>query len=84
MRALLLYLAALLVASVIVETLSAPTAAAIPRCTNTSPTTTQCEGPGNAQINTSPGVTGYNGPFFGWPWLSNGVTLSIGGSGGPR
>jgi hypothetical protein len=83
MRALLLYPAALLVAGAIAEVFSAPTAAAIPQCTNTTPTTTQCERPGNAQINTSPGVTGFSGPFFGWPWLFSGTTISIGGPGGP-
>jgi hypothetical protein len=60
---------------------AAPTAAAVPVCTNTGPTTTQCERPGNAQINTSPGVTANDYPF-GWPWWNTGgITISLGGLG---
>jgi hypothetical protein len=45
---------------------SSTTAAAASECTNPTPTTTQCQNPGNVQINTSPGVT--TSPFMGWPW----------------
>jgi hypothetical protein len=55
-------------------------AAAIPDCTNTGPTTTQCERPGNAQINTSPGYNTYDNYPWGFPWGS-GITISLGGWG---
>jgi hypothetical protein len=82
MRAPLLYLALLLTVGFLVSAVRAPTAAATPQCTNTTPTTTQCERPGNAQINTSPGVTASNYPF-GWPWWGwgSGITISLGGLG---
>jgi hypothetical protein len=54
----------------------APIAAATPQCTYTTPTTTQCERPGNAQINTSPPVN-YN-DTWGWPWWGWGGGISIG------
>jgi hypothetical protein len=62
----------------------APSAQAAPKCTNTTPTTTQCERPGNAQINTSPGNYGYyNGPFPEFPWypwgFGPGITIGLGG-----
>jgi hypothetical protein len=61
----------------------APAATALPQCTNTNATTTQCERPGNAQINTSPGPynNGYTGPFpeFPWyPWGFSGIGIGIG------
>ena len=78
MRALLLYLTTLFVAVVLLGAVSTATAAAVPQCTNTTPTTTLCERPGNAQINTSPGVT--NDGFWGWPWWgSTGITIDLGG-----
>jgi hypothetical protein len=43
----------------------APVAAATPECTNTGPTTTQCETNGSAQIVTSPPLTNYN-QWGGW------------------
>jgi hypothetical protein len=60
----------------------APVAAALPECTNTTPTTIQCQKPGNAQINTSPPTYGYVGPYpeFPWfPWGIGGVSIGIGG-----
>ena len=58
---------------------AAAPAAAVPECTNTGPTTTQCQTPGNAQINTSPGVSPNDYPF-GWPWwgLGSGISISLG------
>lgn len=47
----------------------APAAGALPRCINTTPTTTQCERGTHVQINTAPNVVVDNGPFFGQPWL---------------
>jgi len=68
-------------AAIVMAMVSAPAATAIPECTNTGPTTTQCERPGNVQINTSPSVTTYNYPF-GWPWWNGGgITISLGGLG---
>ena len=62
--------------------LPAPTAAAVPQCTNTGPSTTQCERPGNAQINTSPNPATVNSFPWGWPWWgSTGITIGIGGFG---
>ncbi len=59
---------------------AATPAAAVPDCTNTGPTTTQCERPGNAQINTSPGYNTYDNYPWGFPW-GPGITISLGGLG---
>ena len=64
-------------AGVVVGVAAAAPAAAIPECTNTGPTTTQCERPGNAQINTAPPYINNNYPF-GWPFWGWGGGLSIG------
>jgi hypothetical protein len=62
--------------------LAAPTASAVPECTNTGPSTTQCERPGNAQINTSPNPATADNYPWGWPWWgSTGLTIGIGGIG---
>jgi hypothetical protein len=45
--------------------LLAPTAAAAPDCTQTTPTTTQCQTPGHSQIVTSPPAMNTN-PW--WPY----------------
>lgn len=47
---------------------AAPAASAAPQCTNTGPTTTQCESNGNSQIVTSPPLTN-NYPYYGFPIL---------------
>ena len=76
-RPLLPYLATILAWAYIepiVVIASSTTAAAMSECTNPTPTTTQCESPGNVQINTSPGVT--TSPFMGWPWwYGPGITV---------
>lgn len=80
MAALQFYTPAIIVSGLIAAILSAPPAAALPQCTNTGPTTTQCERPGNAQINTSPS-TPSTYPW-GWPWWGGGgLTIGIGGIG---
>jgi hypothetical protein len=81
MRTKLIYLVSLLAAGFLLCVLSPAMAFALPQCTNTSPTTTQCERPGNTQINTSPGVTGNN--WGGWPWWGwgSGITIGLGGFG---
>jgi hypothetical protein len=66
-------------AGVVAGIASAAPAGALPECTNTSVTTTQCERPGNAQINTGP-------PFINdypqaWPFWGNGISISLGGLG---
>jgi hypothetical protein len=62
---------------------TAAPAAAIPQCTNTGPTTTQCERPGNAQVSTAPPYNSYNDfPYGGFPWGGGGITISLGGLGG--
>jgi hypothetical protein len=75
-RSKLLHVATVFVVGVSVATLSAlsmPTAQAVPECTNTNSTTTQCEGPGNAQINTTPNpATAEN---YQWPWWDEGVII---------
>jgi hypothetical protein len=78
MRVPLLYLALLVTVGFLVSVVHAPIAGAVPNCRNTTPTTTQCERPGNAQINTSPGVN--NNYPFGWPWWGwgSGVTIGLG------
>jgi len=69
-------------AAAIVCVLPVPTAAAVPQCTYTGPSTTQCERPGNAQINTSPNPATADNYPWGWPWWgSTGITLGIGGFG---
>lgn len=65
-------------AAVAVAVASASRAAAVPDCTNTGPTTTQCERPGNAQINTSPGYSTYNPGGF--P-LGPAISINLGGLG---
>ncbi|WP_102143312.1 hypothetical protein [Mycobacterium hubeiense] len=55
--------------------LFAPVAAAVPECTNTGPTTTQCETNGSTQIITSPPAMNYN-PWFGTPF--GGIVFGIG------
>lgn len=67
-------------AGVVAAVAAAGRAAAVPECTNTGPTTTQCERPGNAQINTSPGYNTYDNYPWGFPWGS-GITISLGGLG---
>jgi hypothetical protein len=67
-------------AGVVLGIVAAAPANAVPECTNTSPTTTQCERPGNAQVSTAPPYT-TNYPF-GWPfWGSGGITFGLGGLG---
>ncbi len=67
-------------AGVVFGIVAAAPAGAVPVCTNTTPTTTQCERPGNAQVSTAPPYT-TNYPF-GWPfWGSGGVTIGLGGRG---
>ena len=66
-------------AGVVVGIAVAAPAAALPVCTNTNPTTTQCERPGNAQVATSPP---YNTNYpFGWPFWGSGITIGLGGIG---
>jgi hypothetical protein len=59
---------------------TAAPAAAVPDCTNTGPTTTQCERPGNAQITTGPPYNTNDYPM-GWPFWGSGITISLGGLG---
>jgi hypothetical protein len=59
---------------------AAPAAAVPPQCTNTGPTTTQCQTNGSTQINTSPGVN--NNYPFGWPFWGSGISMSLGGGRG--
>jgi hypothetical protein len=54
----------------------APVAVAAPNCTNTGPTTTQCETPGHSQIITSPPANNYS-PWYGWPY-GGGIVLDLG------
>jgi hypothetical protein len=77
MRIPLLYLALLLTVGFFVSVVHAPSAGAAPQCTYTTPTTTQCERPGNAQINTAPPYNNNNYPF-GWPFWGWGGGLTIG------
>jgi hypothetical protein len=67
-------------AGAVVAVAVAPSAAALPQCTNTGPTTTLCERPGNAQINTGPPYNTNNYPW-GWPFWGSGITISLGGLG---
>ena len=64
-------------AGVVVTIAVAAPADALPVCTNTTPTTTLCERPGNSQVSTSPP---YNTNYpFGWPFWGGGITISLGG-----
>lgn len=65
-------------AGVAVAVASASRVGAIPECTNTGPTTTQCERPGNAQISTSPGYNTYDPGGALW---GPGISISLGGLG---
>ncbi|MBI3228156.1 MAG: hypothetical protein HYZ39_24215 [Mycolicibacterium cosmeticum] len=57
--------------------ISAPNAAAAPKCVQTGPTTTQCASSGHTQIVTSPPNT-FNGPFYGWPYGGGGIVIGLG------
>ncbi|WP_193044122.1 hypothetical protein [Mycolicibacterium baixiangningiae] len=45
---------------------TAPAAAALPECVNTSPRTTQCQTGGSSQIVTTPPDINYGFPFWGF------------------
>ncbi|CDO32075.1 hypothetical protein [Mycolicibacterium porcinum] len=45
--------------------LTAPAGSAAPKCTNTSPNTTQCQTNGSTQIVTSPPALNNYGPWYG-------------------
>lgn len=53
---------------------AAPVATAAPQCTNTGPTTTQCQTGGSTQIVTSPPAMNY-GPWYGWGFGVGGVVI---------
>jgi hypothetical protein len=72
----------LLAVGVIAAFLGAPTAAAAPRCTNTTPTTTQCERAGSTQIVTGPNTYSETGPLPEYPWGTGGIGVPILGIGG--
>lgn len=74
MRALATILGA---AAVGVALASTPVAVAAPQCTQTGPTTRQCETNGSAQIVTSPPINN-SGPFY--PW-GGGFSIGFGGIG---
>lgn len=75
------YLTLLLAAGIFTALAAPPAASAVPVCTNTTPTTTQCERPGNAQIVTGPATQSSTGPFPEFPWGVSGVSVGIGGWG---
>jgi hypothetical protein len=77
MRTPLLYSALLLTVGFL-GVANAPSARAAPVCTYTTPTTTQCERPGNAQINTAPPYNQNDNYPFGWPFWGWGGGLTIG------
>jgi hypothetical protein len=80
MSALIPSVGVIAAALVVVGIVAAAPAGAVPQCTNTGPTTTQCERPGNAQVSTAPPYT-TNYPF-GWPfWGGGGITIGLGGLG---
>jgi hypothetical protein len=64
-------------AAIVVGIAAAAPAAAVPQCTNTGPTTTLCERPGNAQLNTAPPYNNNLYPF-GWPFWGGGLSIGIG------
>lgn len=61
-------LTTLLAAGVSASVLFAPVAGAAPECTNTGPTTTQCETNGSSAIVTSPPAMDYNQYYGGFPF----------------
>lgn len=67
------YLAAVL-AVPFLAVVAAPAAAAAPQCTNTGPTTTQCQTGGSTQIVTSPPAMNY-GPWYGWGFGLGGIVI---------
>ncbi|MGV0812118.1 hypothetical protein ABQF34_09175 [Mycolicibacterium boenickei] len=54
--------------------LIAPVGSAAPKCTNTGPTTTQCQTNGSTQIVTSPPAMNY-GPWYGWGFGLGGIVI---------
>ncbi|MFN3008162.1 hypothetical protein [Mycolicibacterium wolinskyi] len=67
------YLAAVL-AVPFLAVFAASVATAAPQCTNTGPTTTQCQTGGSTQIVTSPPAMNY-GPWYGWGFGVGGVVI---------
>ncbi|WKG02490.1 hypothetical protein [Mycolicibacterium sp. HK-90] len=65
---------AALVAVPCLAILGAPASSAAPECTNTGPTTTQCQTKGSTQIVTSPPAMNY-GPWYGWGFGSGGIVI---------
>ena len=63
-------------AGVCAAVLLAPVAVALPECTNTGPTTTQCQTGGSTQIVTSPPAMNF--PWLGWPVSGFGFGFGIG------
>ena len=49
----------------------APSAAALPECTNTTATTIECQRGTHVRINSAPNVVVNTGPFLERPWLYN-------------
>ena len=79
MRIRILYVPPLLAAAGLAAALlTTPVAAALPKCTNTGPNTTQCQTAGSTQIVTSPPPNNF--PWGGWPW-GGGLVIGIGGIG---
>ncbi|MET0701167.1 MAG: hypothetical protein ABWY93_16045 [Mycobacterium sp.] len=48
------------------------------QCTNPSGNSTQCETPGNVQLNTTPSVNN-SYPQYGYPYLYGGTAIDLGG-----
>lgn len=69
------YLGAFLAtASVGAAMLTAAPAGAVPKCTNTTPTTTLCQTNGSTQIVTTPPATNFY-PGWGWGWGLGGFSI---------
>ena len=68
------YLAALLAVPCL-AILTAPAGSAAPKCTNTSPNTTQCQTNGSTQIVTSPPPLNNYGPWYGPMFGFGGIAI---------
>ncbi|WP_029372510.1 hypothetical protein [Mycobacterium sp. UM_WWY] len=66
--------ALLATAGMSVAVLTAAPASAVPKCINTTPTTTQCQTNGSTQIVTTPPATNFS-PGWGWGFGLGGFSI---------
>ena len=79
MRKTIRFIAPLVAAGAAAAIVAAPIASAETHleCSNPSANSTQCETPGNVQLNSSPGTIAY--PQYPYPYLYGGQSFNLGG-----